>query len=110
MGPLLFKAEDGSSRISGGTRASMGPLLFRAEDAHGYDHQRHRPAASMGPLLFRAEDIAALFATLFAIAASMGPLLFRAEDLFWQMHVPPVAELQWGRSCSERKTRSFEFC
>ena len=82
MGPLLFRAEDASPEIAGSTvEASMGPLLFRAEDAH-----EDGPAVAMAN-------------------ASMGPLLFRAEDrpeVTRRNHHPTV--LQWGRSCSERKT------
>ena len=41
----------------------------------------------------------------------MGPLLFRAEDSRHLLSGMPVASsLQWGRSCSERKTRQRETC
>ena len=62
----------------------------------------------MGPLLFRAEDREnRQVSRIVVYAASMGPLLFRAEDLDMRNH--PGRErkrLQWGRSCSERKTIS----
>ncbi len=66
----------------------------------------------MGPLLFRAEDDAeAVPRVWLRWAASMGPLLFRAEDTEGG-EVMPVqpCELQWGRSCSERKTRTDDDC
>ncbi len=60
----------------------------------------------MGPLLFRAEDTHRL-APMWngAGGASMGPLLFRAEDIVLiSLYLLALPTLQWGRSCSERKT------
>ncbi len=135
MGPLLFRAEDwarvpggewvptgfnGAALVQSGRRvrmsgrsaaqfgASMGPLLFRAEDARRPQAPGSgAPAASMGPLLFRAEDTLCGPELGRAIrTASMGPLLFRAEDLCCGGWLEMLRRLQWGRSCSERKTQS----
>ncbi len=108
MGPLLFRAEDDILTDTGTTlqAASMGPLLFRAEDGMYARHKANLMVlASMGPLLFRAEDQIESGLWEDEVAASMGPLLFRAEDSWRATGVPVTARsLQWGRSCSERKT------
>ena len=107
MGPLLFRAEDLELEIGEAVidSASMGPLLFRAEDCRVPRGSCVGRAASMGPLLFRAEDEKKFSAGVLVGEASMGPLLFRAEDSPGPKSRPPEPLLlQWGRSCSERKT------
>ncbi len=111
--------------------ASMGPLLFRAEDekletavgrleslqwGRSCSERKtrlslaiscpHLLEASMGPLLFRAEDTVDRDRDKDLIPASMGPLLFRAEDALMFVRWLFSDSLQWGRSCSERKTRN----
>ena len=134
MGPLLFRAEDEALDEAITVLqdfASMGPLLFRAEDRREIRHDTRATQASMGPLLFRAEDQPRAGHLLPRCAASMGPLLFRAEDagplrsfsrgtssfngaalvqsgrrqVTLSTPASTGRSLQWGRSCSERKTR-----
>ncbi len=83
----------------------MGPLLFRAEDVVNVPLLGPKLGASMGPLLFRAEDARERATATGPEWASMGPLLFRAEDARPVGHQAVARPLQWGRSCSERKTR-----
>ncbi len=80
--------------------------MFRAEDMQSDELPPMRPRASMGPLLFRAEDLLFRLQSLaLHRLASMGPLLFRAEDVAsLELILVRSPLLQWGRSCSERKT------
>ena len=84
----------------------MGPLLFRAEDFVRAARLRRRTwPASMGPLLFRAEDISTSNSgSVSATALQWGRSCSERKTQHLIGMLCERRELQWGRSCSERKT------
>ncbi len=107
MGPLLFRAEDDSARRVNSLLTVVlqwGRSCSERKTRYPVQRLEQMRRASMGPLLFRAEDCSPLGHVGQAVSASMGPLLFRAEDMAMAAPASSAARLQWGRSCSERKT------
>ena len=85
--------------------ASTGPLLDGAEDTRCVQRVRLRGVASTGPLLDGAEDVGAIVPPTRTGRASTGPLLDGAEDAAAAGLGVALAQLQRGRSSTERKTR-----
>ena len=133
MGPLLFRAEDpcGSSPATIAADRFNGAALVqsgRPEPDRSVVHHRtgfngaalvqsgrlgkldKRPGcgcASMGPLLFRAEDGPPQTAVNVGVAGFNGAALVQSgrRAAFRSAATGGSVWLQWGRSCSERKTR-----
>ncbi len=85
----------------------MGPLLFRAEDFMVPGWSELSTKASMGPLLFRAEDVLTVDDLVDTeVAGFNGAALVQSGRPDDRSCAATIADLlQWGRSCSERKTQ-----